>query len=94
MNYCRRGGRRNLEALNCLLECRNRDGVAAIVIIGLAIGRVMMNIGGNGGDGGAVKSAVRGSREVAREEEKARRGVRTEEGGDDERERDGEDGHE
>lgn len=41
-----------------------------------------------------MKSAVRGSREVAREEEKARRGVRTEEGGDDERERDGEDGHE
>lgn len=75
-------GRTNLEALNCLLECRNRDGVA-VIIIGLAMGRVMMNIGG---DGGAVKSAVRGSRKVAREVEEARRGVRTEEGGDDERE--------
>lgn len=75
-------GRTNLEALNCLLECRNRDGVA-VIIIGLAMGRVMMNIGG---DGGAVKSAVRGSRKVAREVEETRRGVRTEERGDDERE--------
>lgn len=40
-----------------------------------------------------MKSAVRGSRKVAREVEKARRGVRTEEG-DDEWERDREDGHE
>lgn len=43
----------------------------------------MMNIGG---DGGAVKSPVRGSRKVAREVEETRRGVRTEERGDDERE--------
>lgn len=84
-------GRTNLEALNCLLECRDRDGVAVTITIGLAMGSMMMNIGG---DGGAVKSAVRGSRKVAREVEEARRGVRTEEGGDDEREREREDGHE
>lgn len=80
---------RNLEALNCLLECRNRDG-AAIVIIGLTIGSVMVSTGGNGG---AVKSAARRTRKIAREEEEARRGVRAKEG-DDERERKREDGHE
>lgn len=53
------------------------------ITIGLAMGSMMMNIGG---DGGAVKSPVRGSRKVAREVEETRRGVRTEERGDDERE--------
>lgn len=84
-------GRMNLEVLNCLLECRDRDGVVVIIIIGFVMGSMMMNIGG---DGGVVKLVVRGLRKVVREVEEVRRGVRMEEGGDDEREREREDGYE
>jgi hypothetical protein len=82
-----------LEALNRLLECRNRHR-AGNIIVGITIGLVMNSGGGNGG--GTVKTAAgeeRGLRKRAREEEEARRGVRTKER-DDKRKREMEDGHE